>query len=316
MKNNIKSIKLGDINDPTLDTQFRVSGHQSDSIDRLAASIEAQGLKNPIAIEVDGGTNRFNIVDGHHRYFAFEKLGHTHIPAKIVSFKSLQERELFQWDSNEHDPVRNNDKATLEKFVRRMIWDHKFFGDSPTLADYEKIKKWIKVKCPTHSHQRIAAVIKKALEGASSLSSNGVKTYIAGSKELLKTISIASDGKWKGSSVKSVDRGWCVQTISQDSDATIKPGTALMTKSNTNAKALGVVYVGKTDGKTPKEIDDLRTKWVNRLAGFNDYLKRLTSGRLVAMDQIMILPQKPSEITNGVKYLTYDRAKDKIIPVM
>ena len=110
---------------------------------------------------------------------------------------------------------------------------------------------------------------------ASAVSSSGVKTYIAGSKELVKTISNAFDGKWKGSSVKSVDRGWCVQVVSQDSDATIKPGTALMMKSNTGAKALGVVYVGKTDGKTPKEIDELRIKWINRLTGFNDYMKTI-----------------------------------------
>jgi uncharacterized ParB-like nuclease family protein len=307
-------IKLGDINDPTLDTQFRVSGHQSDSVDRLVASIDAFGLKKPIAVEVDGGTKKYNIVDGHHRYFAFEKLGKTEIPAILVSFSSLYEREMYQWTQNEHDPVRSNDKATLEKFVRRMIWDHKKFGNEPSLADYEKIKKWVNINCPTHHSSRIAAVVKKALEGASALSSNGVKTYIAGSKELLKTISSAFDGKWKGSSIKSVDRGWCVQVVSQDSDATIKPGTALMMKSNTGAKALGVVYIGKTDGKTLKEMDDLRAKWINRLTGFNDYMKVNSSGRLVALDKIMILPQKPTEIRQGVKYLTYKTGK--FMPVM
>jgi uncharacterized ParB-like nuclease family protein len=315
MNEQVQKIKIGDINDPTIDTQFRVSGHQSDSVDRLAASIQANGQKEPIAVEVDGGTKKYNIVDGHHRYFAVEKLGGTTIDAKVVSFGSLQEREMFQWEQNEHDPVRSNDKATLEKFVRRMIWDHKLFGETPTLSDYEKIKKWVKIKCPTHSSQRVASVIKKALEGASSVSSTGMKTYIAGSKELLKTISRASDGKWKGSSVKSVDRGWCVQTISQDSDATIKPGTALMMKSNTGAKALGIVYIGKTDGKSPQEIDELRTKWINRVTGFNTYMKKHTSGRLVALDQILVLPQKPNEIRSGVKYLTYDKSKDKLLPV-
>jgi len=310
----IQSIKLGDINDPTLDSQFRENGHQADAVDRLAASIEVDGLKNPIAVEVHGETKRYDIVDGHHRYFAFEKLGKTEIPATLVSFDSLYDREMYQWTENEHDPVRSNDRATLEKFVSRMIWDHKVFGNTPSLADYEKIKKWVNMKCPTHPHQRIASVVKKALEGASTVSSTGVKTYIAGSKELIKTISNAFDGKWKGSSVKSVDRGWCVQVVSQDSDATIKPGTALMMKSNTGAKALGVVYVGKTDGKTPKEIDDLRAKWINRLTGFNDYMKANSSGRLVALDKIMVLPQKPTEIHQGVKYLTYKTGK--FMPVM
>ena len=311
---NPTTIKLGDINEPTSESQFRFYDTQTKIVEKLMASIESKGLMNPITVERRGGSKEFSIVDGHHRYFAFQKLGLSEISANVKSFVSDMDREMFQWEQNEHDPHYGNDKATLEKFVNRVIWEHKVFGEDISLADYEKIKKWVKIQCPTHHANTIAAVIKKELEGANDESSEGVKSYIAGSKELLRTISTAFGGRWKGSSIKSVDRGWCVQTVSQDSDATIKPGTALMMKSNTGAKALGVVYVGKTDGKTSKEIDDLRIKWVNKLTGFNEYMKQHSSGRLVALDRIMILPQKPNEKASGVKYLTYKAGK--FIPVV
>ena len=92
--------------------------------------------------------------------------------------------------------------------------------------------------------------------------------------------------------------------ISQDSDATIKPGTALQQKSNHGAKALGVIYVGKVEGKNNNEIDRLRFKWVERLLSFNEFLAANSDGKLKALDQVLILPQKDSEIKAGIRYLS------------
>jgi hypothetical protein len=303
------TVSLSNINDPSMDTQYRVSHTSQEHINRLMADISNNGLQKPIALERDGGTPNFNIVDGHHRYFAFEHLSQKNnkfltIPAVVMSFASDYDREVYQFSTNEHSPVKNNDKETLAKFIRNVVYVHKYFGPSPSYNDYNKIVTWAKKEAPTHHHLTIHSVVKKVLEGSSTVSSKGTKSYIKGSEELINKIKNAFGNKWLGSSVKSVSNGWLVQVISQDSDATIKPGTALQQKSNHGAKALGVVYVGKIEGKNDQEIDRLRTKWLERLNSFNDFLDVNSNGKLKALDKVIILPQKDSELKSGVRYLT------------
>jgi hypothetical protein len=300
----VTAVNLNNINDPTLDSQYRVSNTSQEQINRLVASIEDKGLQKPITLERDGGTSNFNIVDGHHRYFAYETLNFPTIPAIVMSFACAYDREVFQWNANEHDPVRNNDKETLAKFIRNVVHTHKHFGPNPSYQDYNKIVAWARKEAPTHHHATIHAVVKKVLEGSSTVSSRGTKTYVKGSNELINKIKLAFGNKWLGSNVKAVSNGWLVQVISQDSDATIKPGTALQQKSNHGAKALGVIYVGKVEGKNNNEIDRLRFKWVERLLSFNEFLAANSDGKLKALDQVLILPQKDSEIKAGIRYLS------------
>jgi hypothetical protein len=303
------TVSLSNINDPTQDSQYRVSSHSQEHVNRLMADISQNGLQKPIALERDGGTSNFNIIDGNHRFFAFDLLSKENkkfltIPAVEMSFASDYDRELYQFSTNEHSPVKNNDKETFAKFVRNVVYVHKYFGPSPSYSDYDKIVAWAKKKAPTHHHLTIHSVVKKVLEGSSTVSSKGTKNYIKGSGELINKIKNAFGNKWLGSSVKSVSNGWLVQVISQDSDATIKPGTALQQKSNHGAKALGVIYVGKIEGKNDQEIDRLRIKWLERLNSFNNFLDVNSNGKLKALDKVIILPQKDSEIKSGIKYLT------------
>jgi len=298
------TVSLSNINEPTTDGQYRVSHTSQEHVNRLIADISNNGLQKPIALERDGGTSNFNIVDGHHRYFACEALGYAVLPAVVMSFASDYDREMYQFSTNEHSPVKNNDKETFAKFVRNVVYVHKYFGPSPSYNDYNKIVSWAKKAAPTHHHLTIHSVVKKVLEGSSTVSSKGTKSYIKGSEELINKIKNAFGNKWLGSSVKSVSNGWLVQVISQDSDATIKPGTALQQKSNHGAKALGVVFVGKIEGKNDQEIDRLRIKWLERLNSFNSFLDVNSNGKLKALDKVIILPQKDSEIKSGVRYLT------------
>ena len=68
------TVSLSNINKAISDGQYRVSHTSQEHINRLMADISNNGLQKPIALERDGGTSNFNIVDGHHRYFAFEHL--------------------------------------------------------------------------------------------------------------------------------------------------------------------------------------------------------------------------------------------------
>lgn len=69
-----------------------------EELDRLAASIDLEGILVPIVVYPRGG--KFVLVDGERRYRSARELGHTKIPALIT--KERSEREILQQMFNIH----------------------------------------------------------------------------------------------------------------------------------------------------------------------------------------------------------------------
>jgi len=305
-----RKIKLSDILPPSIAEQFRVNGTDQKHINRLAAHMSKHGQLKGIEVKRDG-KNRYKIVTGNHRFFAALQLGWTEIDAYIVSFAGVKEEEDRQFEEQEeHVPNKGNTKDELIKYIRRNLYVHKTFGTNPSLADLDKVVLYVRTKTSSFAPQTIRAVAKKLLEEAPAPShSRGTMAYIKATKQLVNAIKVAMDGGWDGNSVKSSSKGWIVQCISQDSDATIKPGTSLVQKFNTGAKSCGVCYVGTIDGMSDDKIDECRIRWVERVVGFGKHIQEESSNRLKPFDKIVILPQKDSEIRSGVRRLELKKGK-------
>lgn len=308
-------IKLSDIVKPSISEQFRVGGTDQEQVNRLVVHMAKHGQLNGIEVKKEG-PNLYKIVVGNHRFNAAEVLGWTHIDAHIVSFSSQKEEEDYQFDENEaHTPSKGNTKAELEKLIRRHLFVHKTFGPTPSLNDLNAVVKWAKGRTSSFPTNTIRSIAKKLLAQQSTTThSRGTLSYIKSTPQLTNAIKTAMDNTWDGNSIKSSSKGWIVQCISQDSDATIKPGTSLVQKYNTGAKSCGVFYVGTVEGLSDAKIDEYRIKWLDREMSFSNHIEKASNNNLKPFDRRVILPQKDSEIRAGVKRLEYQNGK--LIPII
>jgi len=297
-------IKLTDIVAPTQEEQFRVSGTDQEQVNVLAAHMSKHGQLTPIEVKQDG-PDQYKISVGNHRFAAAQQLGWTHLNAYVVSHNSLKEEGWRQFEENEeHIPGKGNNKSELIKLIRDNLYLYKHFGPNPTLNDLNRVVDWAKSMTSSFAPQTIRAVAKKLLEEAPAPNySRGTLAYIKATKQLINAIKVATDGDWDGTSVKTCSQGMIVQCISQDSDATIKPGTSLVQKYNTGAKSCAVFYIGTVEGLSDAKIDDQRKRWVKRVRNFSKHIQSASNNKLTPFDREVILPQKDSEIRSGVKRL-------------
>jgi hypothetical protein len=311
MKINDKiKVKLTDIDQPTNAEQYRVGSTDQAHVNDIATSFSKVGQKIPIKIKKDGSTARYKVVDGAHRFFAAMQREWLEIDAQIVEPANAADEEDFQFGENDkHDPAKGNTKPELEKYIRNNLFIHKRFGLTPSLNDLDKVVEWHMKKTHRFPQVTVRALAKHLLSGAPAPARKGTQAYIKGTPQLVNTIKHAVNEAWMGNSVKSVSQGHIVQCISQDSDVTIKPGTSLIQKYNHGAKAIGVVYIGTTEGVSDTEIDNLRKKWITRIKNFGDHVYGQSNGKLNPFDKIVILPQTDSEIRTGVRRLELKKGK-------
>lgn len=305
-----KDVPMKDIQDPSTANQFRVNGTDVHHVEELELSLDLKGLKNPISIKKDGTTNNYLIVDGCHRYLAAERLGWTKIKANIFQPGTREQEDRFRFlENDKHDPVKRNTKADLNKYLTRMILDHKKFGPSPNLSDLDEIVKWGKKELRSWNVNTIRATAKKVLEDCPCPNRAGTQSYIKGTKQLINAIRGACGGIWEGESVRTFSKGYSIQVISQQSDSTLKPGLALVQKHKTEGKVIGVIYIGRVENTSDAKIDEQRNDWIEKISDFQSYMKKKTRGNLVPFDKIIVLPQKDCEMRAGLRGLEYKNGK-------
>lgn len=300
-------INLKDIDEPSHKEQWRVGGTDQAHVNEIAQSYLIKGQVYPISLIHNSITGRYKIDDGIHRFQAAKQVGWSNIDAILVSHANDLERDLFRWQQNDdHLPNKSNTKEELKKLIRRTVFKYKCFG-KPVASEafLTKVVDFHKKRTQKFTAATIRATAKSLLSGCEVDDREGTHSYLKGMPATIKAIKEALDGKWDGTSVKSVSQGWLVQCISQDSDVTIKPGTSLVQKFNTGAKSAAVLYVAKVEGLSDSEIDERRTKWAKKIISFGEHMKENSGGKIKPFDKLVILPQKDCEIKNAVRRLEF-----------
>lgn len=114
-RNNVIEIELSMI-DPFPNHPFKVLDNED--MDELVLSIEANGLMEPIVVRKKPD-DRYEIISGHRRKYAFEKLERVSIPARVVELND-EDAVIMMVDSN----FQRTEKLPSEKaFAYKMRLD-------------------------------------------------------------------------------------------------------------------------------------------------------------------------------------------------
>lgn len=122
----MRSIDVGLINEPT--RPIRQSMDQV-GLDRLAESIRAVGVIQPIAVRQDGV--RYEIIVGHRRYMAARQAGLTTIPARVYPAGCPTAAAMLLHENAEREAVNPADEAVWLDRLRSEVAG----GDTDRLAE-------------------------------------------------------------------------------------------------------------------------------------------------------------------------------------
>ena len=105
------------------------------ALDGLCESIKAVGLQNPIIVRPDGGG--YEIVAGHRRYVAFEKLGREEIPAIVRDISDEECREVQLVDNLQRADLDLLEECTAYAALRTRLGTAAAvgYGGGPLLID-------------------------------------------------------------------------------------------------------------------------------------------------------------------------------------
>lgn len=86
-----------------------------DEMDRLAKSLDVYGFLYPVIIDKNN-----KIIDGHHRFFIYQRKGLKQVPCITMEFKSESERRLLRQSLNKIHGVHEEEKdlAELELIIK------------------------------------------------------------------------------------------------------------------------------------------------------------------------------------------------------
>jgi len=281
------SIDISQVKECNRTSQSRADDVSIEHVQKLMASIQAEGQKEPITVQ-QHRSGEYQPIDGNGRLKAMKELGKTTIKARVLKKPlSASERISLQLNQNNHDPRDPNKRKDIIKSINELLACGFFANIHCNQQLSEEIDEWYKETMPGSTKRQRNRNIQAALNSRSTPSSiSTFKTYI--NAEAVEFVH--NNTKFTGRQGEIVNQEVYYLLGIESSYRATFGSIALMKSKNPNVKITLFVWDQNTVGKNNVQINNYRTNMQNKVKSEINgasYLK----ANFKLVDNLYYLPQ-------------------------